>query len=103
RARTPWAGRAHPSGRLELAFELRSAALLLTLELAAPELVFERPARDIDAAQDREALDDDRGCAGRTRARRAVLESAHDAEAGDVHLGVLGNDDLDAAHERPGV
>jgi MFS transporter, DHA2 family, methylenomycin A resistance protein len=62
--------------------------------------LLERFPLDIDPAHEGHAVDDDRGPAGLPVAAHPVVEAAHDADAVDPHVRVLGHGDLDAAHDR---
>jgi UDP:flavonoid glycosyltransferase YjiC (YdhE family) len=62
-----------------------------------------RLALDVDPAHDRDPVDRDHRASGRAGARVRVVEGAHDADAGHPHSGVLGHDDLAAAHDRDDV
>src|SRR5215471_19933124 len=62
-----------------------------------------RPALDLDAPHHGETDDPQARGAGRARAARSMVEGAHEADAGDVYVHVLGHGDADAPQqgERP--
>src|SRR4051794_19372044 len=83
-----------------LALDAGLAALRLALLLLPVELLLGRQALDRDAAPEGESGDLDAGSAALPGPGRAVVEPAHDADAVDHDLGILGHGDVDAAHDR---